>query len=433
MKNLEKRSFKGGIHPLYNKELSEKKQIDVMDDPKQVVIPLQQHIGAPCEPLVSKGEQVITGQKIGEAKGFVSAPIHSSISGEVVDVNEERITIKSDGDNRFEPKEARSLKEISSQEIIEIAKEAGIVGMGGAAFPTHVKMKAPEGKKIDTVILNGAECEPYLTIDDRIMVEQPQKVVEGLKALMKATGATKGYIGIELNKPNAIEAIGNAIQGDSSVELVTLEVKYPQGGEKQLIKAILDKEVPVGGLPVDVGSVVSNVSTAAALADAIEEGKPLYERGITVTGNGIEKPQNIIVKVGTTFKEVVEACGGLKDNAAKVISGGPMMGRAIDSLDDEFITKGTSGILVLTEDEVRLVEERTCIRCARCVDACPMSLMPNYLAAYSRKEMFKEAEELHLFNCIECGCCSYMCPSKIPLVHLIRQGKAEVSSKKAKK
>ncbi|WP_434064290.1 electron transport complex subunit RsxC [Proteinivorax tanatarense] len=430
---MEKRSFKGGIHPLYNKELSEKKQIDVMDDPKQVVIPLQQHIGAPCEPLVSKGEQVITGQKIGEAKGFVSAPIHSSISGEVVDVNEERITIKSDGDNRFEPKEARSLKEISSQEIIEIAKEAGIVGMGGAAFPTHVKMKAPEGKKIDTVILNGAECEPYLTIDDRIMVEQPQKVVEGLKALMKATGATKGYIGIELNKPNAIEAIGNAIQGDSSVELVTLEVKYPQGGEKQLIKAILDKEVPVGGLPVDVGSVVSNVSTAAALADAIEEGKPLYERGITVTGNGIEKPQNIIVKVGTTFKEVVEACGGLKDNAAKVISGGPMMGRAIDSLDDEFITKGTSGILVLTEDEVRLVEERTCIRCARCVDACPMSLMPNYLAAYSRKEMFKEAEELHLFNCIECGCCSYMCPSKIPLVHLIRQGKAEVSSKKAKK
>ncbi|WP_353894290.1 electron transport complex subunit RsxC [Proteinivorax hydrogeniformans] len=432
MKILEKKSFKGGIHPLYNKELSNKKQIVAMDAPSQVVIPLRQHIGAPCESLVEKGDMVKAGQKIGEAKSFVSAPIHSSLSGEVIKVTEESITVKSDGDNRYETVSSK-LENLTAEEIVSVAKEAGIVGMGGAAFPTHVKMKAPEGKKIETVILNGAECEPYLTIDNRIMVEQPEKVVSGLKALIKATGASKGFVGIELNKPDAIEAIGKLIENESNIELVTLEVKYPQGGEKQLIHAVLGKEVPVGGLPVDVGAVVSNVSTAAALHDAITEGKPLFERGITVTGNGVENPQNLLVKVGTSFKDVIDACGGLKENAAKVIAGGPMMGRAIDSLEDEFITKGTSGILVLTEDEVNIVEERTCIRCARCVDACPMKLMPNYLSAYSRKEMLQEAEELHLFNCIECGCCSFMCPSRIPLVHLIRQGKAEVSSKKAKK
>ncbi|QNO16583.1 electron transport complex subunit RsxC [Alkalicella caledoniensis] len=429
---LEKRSFKGGIHPLYNKELSQGKAIEVMGEPKKVTLPLQQHIGAPCQPIVEKGQDVVVGQKIAESDKFVSAPIHSSITGKVVEVTEKHIVIEGEQNSKFEVKNVRDIDSLTPEEIRSIVKEAGLVGMGGAAFPTHVKLSAPEGKKFDTILLNGAECEPYLTIDHRIMIEQPEKIVYGLRALLKATGAQKGYIGIELNKPDAIEALRKASEAYDNIEVATLEVKYPQGGEKQLIKAILDKEVPVGGLPVDVGALVNNVYTAAAIYEAIKEDKPLFERGVTITGKGVVEPKNLLVKVGTTFKEVLEQCGGLKENAAKIISGGPMMGRAVANLD-EIVTKGTSGILVLTEDEVELVEEKTCIKCARCVDACPMYLMPNYLAAYSRKSMHDDAQEYHLFNCIECGCCSFVCPSRIPLVHLIRQGKWEINSKRAKK
>ncbi|WP_213167299.1 electron transport complex subunit RsxC [Alkalicella caledoniensis] len=429
---MEKRSFKGGIHPLYNKELSQGKAIEVMGEPKKVTLPLQQHIGAPCQPIVEKGQDVVVGQKIAESDKFVSAPIHSSITGKVVEVTEKHIVIEGEQNSKFEVKNVRDIDSLTPEEIRSIVKEAGLVGMGGAAFPTHVKLSAPEGKKFDTILLNGAECEPYLTIDHRIMIEQPEKIVYGLRALLKATGAQKGYIGIELNKPDAIEALRKASEAYDNIEVATLEVKYPQGGEKQLIKAILDKEVPVGGLPVDVGALVNNVYTAAAIYEAIKEDKPLFERGVTITGKGVVEPKNLLVKVGTTFKEVLEQCGGLKENAAKIISGGPMMGRAVANLD-EIVTKGTSGILVLTEDEVELVEEKTCIKCARCVDACPMYLMPNYLAAYSRKSMHDDAQEYHLFNCIECGCCSFVCPSRIPLVHLIRQGKWEINSKRAKK
>lgn len=429
---LEKKSFKGGIHPLYNKELSSAKAVESMGEPKKVTIPLQQHIGAPCQALVEKGQDVVVGQKIAESDKFVSAPIHASITGKVLEVTDKHIVIEGEQNSNFEAKNTRDIDDLTPEEIRNIVKEAGLVGMGGAAFPTHVKLSPPPGKKFDSIILNGAECEPYLTIDHRIMIEQPEKVIYGLRALIKASGAEKGYIGIELNKPDAIEALSKASQGLENIEIVTLEVKYPQGGEKQLIKAILDKEVPVGGLPIEVGALVNNVYTAAAICDAIKEGKPLFERGVTITGKGVVEPKNLIVKVGTTFREVIEHCGGLTQNAAKVIAGGPMMGRAVVSLD-EIVTKGTSGILCLTEDDVELVEEKTCIKCARCVDACPMYLMPNYLAAYSRKSMHDDAQEYHLFNCIECGCCSFVCPSRIPLVHLIRQGKWEINSKKAKK
>ncbi len=428
---LKKKSFPGGIHPLYNKELSQEKAIEKMGEPKKVILPLQQHIGAPCQPLVEKGQDVVVGQKIAESDKFVSAPIHASITGKVVDITDKHIVIEGDQNSQFTPQNKRDIDNLSAQEIKNIIKEAGLVGMGGAAFPTHVKLSAPEGKSFETVVLNGAECEPYLTIDHRIMLEESEKVVYGLRALLKVTGAQKGYIGIELNKPDAIEAMSKAIEGYDNIEIVTLEVKYPQGGEKQLIKAILDKEVPVGGLPIDVGAVVNNVYTAAAIADAIREDKPLFERGVTITGKGVKEPKNVIVKVGTTYKEVIDYCGGLTENAAKIIAGGPMMGRAVANLD-EIVTKGTSGILVLTEDDVELVEEKTCIKCARCVDACPMYLLPNYLAAYSRKGMLDDAKDYHLFNCIECGCCSFVCPSRIPLVHLIRQGKWEINSKKAK-
>lgn len=429
---LKKKSFPGGIHPLYNKELSKDKRIEKMDEPKKVTILLQQHIGAPCQSLVEKGQDVVVGQKIAESEKFVSAPIHASISGKVIEVTDKHIVIEGGIGDEFKSETNRDIDSLSPEEIRSIIRESGLVGMGGAAFPTHVKLTAPEGKTFDTVILNGAECEPYLTIDHRIMMEESDKVIYGLRALLKATGAKKGYIGIELNKPEAIEALSKASQGYENIEIVTLEVKYPQGGEKQLIKAILDKEVPVGGLPIDVGVVVNNVYTATAITDAIRQGKPLFERGVTVTGKGVKEPKNVIVKIGTSFKEVIEYCGGISNNAAKIIAGGPMMGRAVADLD-QLVTKGTSGILILTEDDVELVEEQTCIKCARCVDGCPMYLMPNYLAAYSRKGMLDEATGMNLMNCIECGCCSFVCPSRIPLLHLIRQGKWEVNSKKAKK
>lgn len=406
--------------------------LEKMDEPKKVTIPLQQHIGAPCQALVEKGQDVVVGQKIAESDKYVSAPIHASISGKVLEVTETHIVIEGGVRAEFGSQTQRDIDSLSAEEIRTIIKEAGIVGMGGAAFPTHVKLTAPEGKKIHTVILNGSECEPYLTIDRRIMMEKPDKVVYGLRAILKATEAEKGYIGIELDKFDAIEGISKAAQDYNNIEIVGLEVKYPQGGEKQLIKTILGKEVPVGGLPLDLGVVVNNVYTATAIADAIQLDKPLFERGITVTGKGVKEPKNVIVKIGTSFEEVVEFCGGITENAAKIIAGGPMMGRAVPDLN-QVITKGTSGILILTKDDVELVEERTCIKCARCVDGCPMYLMPNYLAAYSRKGMLEEATEIHLMNCIECGCCSFSCPSRIPLLHLIRQGKWEVNSKKAKK
>jgi len=440
--NIRTLSFKGGAHPPHSKEATEKSAIIKAKSPNVVVIPMQQHIGAPCEPIVKIGDEVKVGQKIGEPKGFVSSPIHSSISGKVMAVEPRLysggtkvncVVIENDmKDTRLDtiiPK--GNLQDLSSEQIKEIIKEAGIVGMGGATFPTHVKLALPPGKKVDTVILNGAECEPYLTSDHRLMLENPEAVVFGLKALMKALNVNKGFIGIETNKPDALEAVYNAAKNEEGIEVVALKTKYPQGAEKQLINACTGREVPSGGLPADVGVVVNNVGTAAAVADAIMIGMPLVQRIVTVTGKGIKNPKNLLVNIGTSFREVINECGGFSENVGKVIAGGPMMGIAQFSIDIPVI-KGTSGILVLTEDDAKLPEPSNCIRCGKCVTVCPINLMPLHISNYSLLDKFDQAEEVNAMDCIECGSCSFVCPAKRPLVDSIRVAKREILAKRKK-
>ena len=435
-------TFKGGTHPPHSKKATESPAIERANEPKVVVIPMQQHIGAPCEPIVQVGDEVKVGQKIGEAKGFVSSPVHSGVSGKVTAIEPRLysggtavtcIVIESDMKNTISdditPK--GSLSDLSAEDIKNIIKEAGIVGMGGAAFPTHVKLTPPPDKKVDTVILNGAECEPYLTSDHRLMLEHPEEVVFGLQALMKVLGVKKGYIGIETNKPDAIEKIFEMAKGIEGIEVVALKTKYPQGAEKQLIHACTNREVPSGGLPADAGVVVNNVGTAAAVAKAIMTGMPLIERIVTVTGQGVNNPGNLMVKIGTSFREVIEQCGGLKGKTGKVIAGGPMMGITQFSLDVPVI-KGTSGILVLTEEEARLPEPTNCIRCGKCVEACPINLMPVNLSAYSLANKHEQAEALNAMDCIECGACSFVCPAKRPLVESIRVSKREILARRKK-
>ena len=435
-------TFKGGTHPPHSKKTTEKLPLEKANAPKIVVIPMQQHIGAPCEAIVKVGDEVKVGQKIGEPKGFVSAPIHSSVSGKVIAVEPRLysggskvlcVIIESDMQDQVHESVAPKgkLEDLSADQIKNIIKEAGIVGMGGATFPTHVKLAPPPGKEIDTVVLNGAECEPYLTSDHRLMLEKPGDVVKGLSALMKALGVKKGYIGIENNKPDAIEAVYNAAKGVDGIEVVALKAKYPQGAEKQLINACTGREVPSGGLPADIGVVVSNVGTAAAIANAINTGMPLVERIVTVTGKGVKQPKNLLVKIGTSFREVIEQCGGFDGKTGKVIGGGPMMGIAQFSVDVPVI-KGTSGILVLTEEEARLPKASNCIRCGKCVEVCPMNLMPMHLSANALADRFEQAETLHAMDCIECGSCSFVCPAKRPLVDSIRVAKREILEKRKK-
>ncbi|HOM43185.1 MAG TPA: electron transport complex subunit RsxC, partial [Bacillota bacterium] len=407
-----------------------------------VVIPMQQHIGAPCEPIVQAGDEVKVGQKIGEAKGFVSVPVHSSVSGKVAAVEPRLysggmavpcIVIENDMQNTISdqvvPKGDISV--LSAEDIKNIIKEAGIVGMGGATFPTHVKLAPPPDKNVDTVILNGAECEPYLTSDHRLMLEHPENVVFGLQALMKALGVKKGYIGIETNKPDAIEKVFEAARGIEDIEVVALKTKYPQGAEKQLIYACTGREVPSGGLPADAGVVVNNVGTAAAVATAIKTGMPLIERIVTVTGEGVNNPKNLLVKIGTSFRDIIEQCGGLKGKVGKIIAGGPMMGITQFSLDIPAI-KGTSGILVLSEEEARLPEPSNCIKCGKCVETCPINLMPVNISMYSLANRYDEAEALNAMDCIECGSCSFVCPAKRPLVDSIRVAKREILARRKK-
>lgn len=432
-------TFFGGIHPRSYKELSNKYPIEEYLPKSQVIIPLQQHIGAPCIPLVKVNDYVKVGQKIGEANGFVSAPVHSSVSGKVVAIEDrpspsgklvKSIVIESDGefnyDDNITPNE--DINNMKPEEIRQIVREAGIVGMGGATFPTMVKLNPPSDKKIDIVILNGAECEPYLTADHRLMLEKPVDIVYGLLAIMKALGALRGYIGIEDNKQDAIKEMKKACKEYESVEVAVLKTKYPQGSEKHIIKAITGREVPSGKIPAEIGVVVDNVGTAFAIAEAIKYGKPLIERVVTVTGEGIMTPKNLRVKIGTPFRELIEYCGGFKGTPGKVISGGPMMGIAQYSIDVPVI-KGTSGILVLPEDRIALKNPKPCIKCARCVDACPMNLLPLFISAYSLKNDFDKCKEYHALDCIECGSCSYVCPSKRPLVESIRLAKREILRK----
>ena len=435
-------TFHGGIHPSYFKDYTKDKALKKAVPPKQVIIPMQQHIGAPCEPLVKKGDEVKLGQKIGDSKGFVSAPIHASVSGKVVAVEPRphnsgkkvlSVVIESDGlDTLYEDiKSPGKLEDLSSEEIKSLIREAGIVGLGGATFPTQVKLSPAPEKKIEAVILNGAECEPYLTADHRLMVERAEDVVFGLEIILKVLNVEKGYIGIEDNKPDAIEAIKKAIGNAPNIVIYKLRTKYPQGAEKQLIKAITGKEVPSGGLPADVGAVVQNVGTAAAISDAIKTGMPLIERIVTITGSAVKEPQNLVVRLGVPIKDIIGQCGGFSQDPGKIIMGGPMMGMAQSSVEIP-VVKGTSGILVLSKEDSKVPEPFNCVRCGKCAEVCPMNLLPLYISSYALHEMYDKAEEFHAMDCIECGSCSYTCPSRRPLVESIRLAKGEIKAQKSK-
>ena len=431
-------TFQGGVHPPEYKELSETKGIQKMPLPEKVIIPFSQHIGAPANPVIKKGDRVKTGQLIGEAGGFVSSNIHSSVTGEVEDIIDvltpvgrfsKAAVIKVEEDEWVEGilEKPEEFEGLSPEQMLDRIKQAGIVGMGGATFPTHVKLKPPPDKKIDTLIINGAECEPYLTADHRLMLEYTDELIAGIKILGKILQVENVFIGIEVNKEDAIEILTRKLN-NTSIKVVPLKVKYPQGAEKNLIQAILGREVPSGGLPLDVGVVVQNTGTAKAVYDAVCFKKPLIERVVTVSGDAITSPSNLLVRVGTPLSELIKYCGGPKGEVKKVISGGPMMGISLPYIENFSVTKGTSGVLLLSEIDEH--EPGVCIRCARCVDACPMRLLPEKITKLIEKGEFEQAEKYGALDCVECGSCAYICPAKIPLVHLIRFGKSKIMALK---
>ncbi|OQX56415.1 MAG: electron transport complex subunit RsxC [Candidatus Cloacimonas sp. 4484_209] len=437
------KTFSQGIHPVYLKELSSDKSIKKCPIPKKVIIPLSQHTGAPGKPLIAKKDRVERGQKIAEADAFITAPIHSSVTGTVKKIEKQphpvlgsfnSIVIERDENAEVKEWERKTLnlEQLTPDDIRKKVREAGIVGLGGAAFPASVKISPPQDKPIDTIILNGCECEPYLTADHRIMLERPDDCILGLKIIMKAVNAQKGIIAVEANKMDAYHLFLEKTKNEQRIDIELLEVKYPEGAEKMLIRALLNRVVPAGGLPMDVGVVVHNVGTAVAIVEAVRDDKPLIERVVTVTGKGVNNPGNFLVPIGTPFSEVIEAAGGLKENACKVIMGGPLMGIAQTNLDIPVI-KGTSGILVLTEDETDIEDEMNCIRCARCVDHCPMFLLPTEFVKFVKGEAWDRLEQYHINDCIECGSCAYTCPSKIPIVQYIKLGKLVLKNLKSKK
>ncbi|MEA5074079.1 MAG: electron transport complex subunit RsxC [Eubacterium aggregans] len=437
-----KRTFRGGIHPSYNKERTADVSAKVARVPEMVVIPMALHIGAPCTPVVKKGEAVTLGQKVGEANGFVSAPIHSSVSGKVISVEERphpngdnvmSVVIESDGLDTPCPEITPygDFENYEPKAIIDIIHDAGIVGMGGATFPTHVKLSIPPDKQVDTLILNGAECEPYLTADDHLMNLKPQKVVEGLRIAMRAVGVTTGYIGVEANKPEAIRKLREAVSEDGSITVIELATKYPQGAEKQLITAVTGREVPSGGLPADAGVVVLNVGTAAQIAETFETGMPLYKRLLTCTGDAVKDARTMEVRIGAMYQDVIDQCGGFERKPEKVISGGPMMGVTLFQTDVP-VMKGTSGILCLSHEAASISEPSNCIRCGKCASVCPIHLQPLYLSAYSLKESWEKCEVYHALDCIECGSCAYTCPAKRTLVSDIRVAKRQIMAARKK-
>jgi electron transport complex protein RnfC len=434
------KTFPGGLHPPDSKQWSAHKPIETCPLPAELVIPLSQHIGAPAEACVQKGDLVKKGQVIGAAKGFVSVPVHAATSGEVTAIEPRphpsgralpAVVIRPDGEDAWvDGLAAAEPAALTPEAIKDRIRNAGIVGLGGATFPTHVKLSPPEGKKIDTLILNGVECEPYLTADHRLMLEEPGRILDGVHILQRALGVGKALIGIEANKPDAIEVMTReAVR--FGIGVVPLEVKYPQGAEKQLILALTGREVPSGGLPMDVGVVVQNVGTAAAVSDAVRRGIPLVERVVTVTGPAVADPKNLRVRIGTALSHLVTQCGGLSADPAKVIMGGPMMGAAQLSLDIP-ATRGTSGVLLFRPGDIPIVPEGPCIRCGRCVRVCPARILPTTIAAYARLDMMQEAEASGAMDCIECGCCTYTCPAAIPLVQAIRQAKGAILAKRRK-
>ena len=435
-------TFKGGIHPNDMKHLTCEKPIKELDAPDILTFPLSQHIGAPAVPCVKVGDMVNMGQKIAEAPAAFSANIHSSVSGKVIAIEPrlhpngtevQSIIIENDRQDTIEPslKSNKDYKKLSSKEIVDIIKEAGIVGMGGATFPTHIKLSPPEDKKIDYVIINGAECEPYLTSDHRAMLENPEDIILGLKIIMHIFKLSEGYIAIESNKPDAIAKMTEYAEKETEVKIhvKALKTKYPQGSEKQLISAITKRQVPPGKLPLDVGAVVNNIDTCASIARAVSTGMPLIKRIVTVSGDSVREPGNFSVRIGTPFSYLFENSGGFAIEPRKVIMGGPMMGTAVSSLDVPVI-KGTSGILAFSEKMIGKPRNETCLRCGKCVLVCPMNLMPNALNMACKAEDFERLEKLHIMDCMECGSCSYLCPAKQHPVQSIRIAKQKMRAMK---
>ena len=433
------KTFKiGGIHPAENK-LSAASAIEVLGLPKQAVYPLSQHIGAPAVPCVAKGDVVKVGTKIADAGGFVSASIFSGVSGKVAKIDsvidasgyrKPAIFIDVDGDEWEESidRSENLVKECSltPEEIVEKIKNAGVVGMGGACFPTHVKLCPPPGSKAECVIINAVECEPYLTADHRLMLEKPEEILVGVTLLMKAAKVEKGYIGIENNKPDAIKVMREKAVAYPGIEIVPLKVKYPQGSEKQLIDAIIARQVPAPpAIPISVGAVVQNVGTAFAVYEAVIKNKPLFERIVTVTGKSVEKPSNFLTRMGTPMSQLIDAAGGLPEDTGKVIGGGPMMGKALVNTEVP-ICKGSSGVLIMNDKEARRGEERPCIRCAKCVSVCCMGLEPFLISTLASLNDWERAEKEDIVTCIECGSCQFTCPSNRPLLDMIRMGKSTV-------
>lgn len=431
----------GGIHPEENK-LSHEVATVVAPLPKQATFPLSQHIGAPAKAVVKKGDKVKVGTMIAEAGGFVSAPIYSSVSGTVFKVDsaidatgyrKPCIIINVEGDE-WEETIDRSDKletldahpELTPEEIVERIKVAGVTGMGGAGFPTFIKLCPPPTAKAECVIINAVECEPYITSDYRLMMEHADEILVGVEILMKGAKVTKAYIGIETNKPAAIDLLTQKTANNPNIEIVPLKQRYPQGGEKQLVDAVINRQVPAPpAIPVNVGAIVQNVGTAFAVYQAVMKRKPLFERYTTVTGKQIEKPGNFLVRMGTPFKDMIDLCGGMPEGDNKVLAGGPMMGKAVTSLDVT-VCKGTNSITVLSGDDACRKEPAPCIRCAKCVGVCPMGLEPFLLATASAKKMWDKAEAEMITSCIECGSCQFTCPSHRPILDNIRQGKATV-------
>ena len=433
------KTFKlGGVHPAANK-LSAKAPIEVAAVPAVVAIPMAQNLGAPSKAIVAKGDKVKVGTPIGEPGGFVSSFVHSSVSGTVdkVDVVEDptgkkvpAVFIKVEGDEWLEnidrSKDIKREITLTKEEIIAKVKEMGIVGMGGATFPTQVKLMPPPTAKPQCVIINGVECEPYLTSDHALMLAHPEEICIGVQILEKAMGVNKAYIGIEANKPDAIQLLTEtAKKCFPEIEIVPLKLKYPQGGEKQLINAVIGAEVPSGGLPIATGALVQNVGTAFAVYEAVQKNKPLIERVVTVTGKSMAKPSNFLARIGVPIQQLIEAAGGVPEDTGKIISGGPMMGKAMPDTNS-YMVKGCSGILVMKNEEARRKEAGPCIKCAKCVHACPMGLQPNFLAKFAEKDMLDKCEEERIYDCIECGSCSFSCPANRPLLDWIRQGKPKV-------
>jgi len=437
---VEVRSFRGGVHPPEKKELSASKPIEVLPPPDVIWIPLQQHIGAPCKPIVNAGDAVKKGQVVGEAGGFVSAPVHSSVSGKVKEIGKvphifgadiPAIIIENDGKEEWAEGvnvETKDLASLSVDEIKKRVKDGGLVGMGGATFPTHVKISPPPNKPIDTFIANGVECEPYLTSDHRLMLEKPDEILEGVKLLARVVDAKNIIVAIEANKPDAVKLMRERVKAlNLNFEVVQLDVKYPQGAEKQLIKALTGREVPPPpGLPMDVGCLVQNVGTCYATYLVCKYNIPLIERVVSVTGEGVEEPKNLLCRVGTPIRELLQKCR-IKPTAKKLVLGGPMMGIA-QWTDEVVVIKGTSGVLVL--EEAVTDEPGPCLRCGRCVDVCILGLVPSAISIACEAEDWDAAERENVLDCIECGCCTYNCPSKRPIVHYVKRAKAVIIPRK---